>query len=345
MELRIRRVDVATDREELLGLLQRNLPDVIHQQRFRWLYCNNPVGPAHSWFLCDKSGTAVGTTALFPRAVWIDDTPALCGQVGDFGIDPAFRSLGPAISLQRATFGPVKLGAMAFCYDCPPHEKGMAMFRRLGLQENCRMRTYVKPLRLDRQMTRLLGRKAGRAAALVANPLLAIAANTSARRGLDFTFLACDFDAEFSELDDAVKTPGAIRNRRRAEDLNWRFRRNPLQTFEVLTARRNGELAGYAVFAVIGEDALLFDLFARKLEEVGPSLLQVLSDLLRERSIQTVRSTLAGDATYISIFRQAGFLLRADAARVVAFAGPGDSAGGNLLRDARWQFQHADLMA
>jgi len=67
-------------------------------------------------------------------------------------------SLGPALMLQRATFEPVLENAIAFCYDCPPHELGMAMFYRLGLEENCRMQPFVKPLRADRHLTLRLPR-------------------------------------------------------------------------------------------------------------------------------------------------------------------------------------------
>ena len=52
------------------------------------------------------------------------------------------------------------------------------MFYRLGLEENCRMQAYVKPLRTERQLKRLLGSTAGRLAALVADPLLRISSQT-----------------------------------------------------------------------------------------------------------------------------------------------------------------------
>ena len=71
--------------------------------------------------------------------------------------------------LQRATFEPVLGGELAFCYDSPPHEKGMAMFQRLGLKEDCRMHLRSKLLRTAR---RILGDPMGRASACVANSVL-----------------------------------------------------------------------------------------------------------------------------------------------------------------------------
>ncbi len=342
MNLSIRPVDFAADHDELLCVLRRNLLDIPHEARLAWLYQENPSGPARSWFLCDERGTAVGVTSLFPRAVWLGETSGVCGQVGDFGIDAGFRSLGPAIMLQRSTFEPVTKGDFAFCYDCPPHERGMAMFYRLGLRASCQMKVYTKPLRTERQLKRLLGSTTGRMAARVANPLLRLASKRRSGPGaLEFSLHTGNFGSEFSDLDSAAQSSGVIRNRRSAEDLNWRFRHNPLQQFEVLTALQQGLLAGYVVYSFIEEDVLIFDLFGQELSEIGPALLQELSSSMRGRPVQTMRALLTDGSAYISIFKQAGFSLRGDGARIVAFNG----SQRNPLCDVEWQFQQSDVMA
>ncbi len=346
MSLRVRPVDFEADREQLLRLLARNLQDLPHAARFSWLYGENPAGRVHTWFLCDESDRAVGVASLFPRAVWLDGKLAVCGQVGDFGVDLGFRSLGPALMLQRATFEPVVRGELAFCYDCPPHEKGMAMFHRLGLRENCRMFSHVKLLRTDRLLGHILGQGAARLAAQAVNPMLrwpALAGKNS--HGLDCAVHEGDFGAEFSALDEAVGGGGGIRNRRSAEDLNWRYRRNPLRQFEVVTAHRRGKLAAYAVFSMMDDDAFLFDLFGEDLEHTGPALLQWLSELLRPRPIQSVRALIAGGASFASVFEKAGFVPRGAAARVVAFAGGDGVAQSPLQPNPTWNFQFGDVMA
>jgi|NGEPerStandDraft_6_1074524.scaffolds.fasta_scaffold72157_2 hypothetical protein len=346
MKLSVRPVDFAADREQLLSVLQRNLQDVPHEARLSWLYLDNPAGPARSWFLCEEDDNVVGVTSLFPRAVWLDGNAAVCGQVGDFGVDLRCRSLGPAIMLQRATFEPVLRGALAFCYDCPPHERGMTMFHRLGLRENCRMHAYVKPLRTDRQLERWLGQTAGRITACAANPILRLASRSAKpSRGLEFGLQTAAFGPEFSALDKAVQLPGAIRNRRSAEDLNWRFGQNPLHRFQVLTARRDGELLAYLVLSVIDEDAFIFDMFGRELSDIGPALLQSLTELLQGLPVQTLRALVAGDGSYPAILRQVGFSFRGAAVRVVAFAGAEGPVLDTLQHKAGWQFLHSDIMA
>jgi hypothetical protein len=342
VNLRTRAVDFVVDRDELLSVLQRNLRDVPHESRFSWLYVNNPAGPAHSWFLCDDRGSAVGIASLIPRMVWIGQTSAACGQVADFGVDVPFRSLGPAIKLQRCTFEPVLQGELAFCYDCPPHDLGMAMFDRLGLKETCRMQGYVKLLRADRQLERLLGNSAGRLASAVTNPLLRLRSSRStASDRIDFNSYKDDFTDEFSRLDLAMRSDDTVRNRRSAEDLNWRFRHNPLQHFEVITARAQGDLLGYLIYSVSEDDAYVFDLFARNLSEIGPELLNALTSILQGRPVQTIRAQLPKGSPSVSVFVNAGFSLRGDGARIVAFS----QSGGRLVQSTQWQFQHSDLMA
>ena len=341
MNLSIRPVDLSNEQEELVAVLQRNLPDVPHSARFSWLYRNNPSGAARTWFLCDRNDRVVGVTSLFPRTVWINNTATVCGQVGDFGVDSEYRSLGPALLLQQATFQPVQDGEMAFCYDCPPHERGMAMFYRLGIREHCQTQAYVKPVRVERQLRRMLGRPAGSLAAHIVDPVLSL--RFRGQRGsssIEFALHNSEFGHEFTACDQAPES-GTVRHRRNAEDLNWRYRNNPLREFEVLTARKNGELLGYVVFSVENGDALIFDLFGTDLAHVGPRILQAITELARSRHLHTIRALLSQKCSYRPLFERAGFFPRDHGPRIVAFSVSHEA----WLRSASWQFQQADVMA
>src|SRR5208337_3026068 len=119
MSLALRPAAAADDQEQMLDLLDRNLMDRL-EGRFEWRHFANPAGPAWSWFLCEKSsGDAVGMASVFPCHMFVDGKKVVCGQVGEFVVDAKYRSLGPALMLQRATLGPVNSGEIAICYDCP----------------------------------------------------------------------------------------------------------------------------------------------------------------------------------------------------------------------------------
>src|SRR5262245_3707026 len=140
MAVKIRPVNIESDYSLLLDVLERNLGVSRDLERFDWLYRQNPCGTAWAWFAYEQGKERiVGSASLFPRVMWVNGTEQRCGQVGHFSVDTGYRSLGPALLLQRATFDPVLKGHLAFCYDTPPHAQGMATFDRLGMKESCSM--------------------------------------------------------------------------------------------------------------------------------------------------------------------------------------------------------------
>jgi hypothetical protein len=346
--LTVRSVNPEAERESLLAVLRRNLTDLDHARRFRWLYLDNPAGPAQAWFLRERegNGAAVGAASLFPRWIWLRGRLHLCGQVGDFAVDAAYRSLGPAVMLQRATFGPVDGRVLAFCYDCPPHDKGMATFRRLGLGPQCRMLRHARLIKVDRIVRRRV-RPAAAAAALswLGNGVLRLA-DRRGRRGanLEITPLTGRFDDEFSALDADLVGPDAIRGRRRAEELNWRYRDDPLHQYLVLTARRAGALVAFAVVLTGGADAFLVDLFGRLTPAVAAQLVEGAVDRLRRAGVETLHALASDRGDLVHVLRAAGFRYRSPGASVVAYAPDGGDVRAGLDA-ATWNLTDGDIRA
>src|SRR5439155_11636644 len=162
------------------------------------------------------------------------------------------------------------------CYDCPPHDQGMATFRRLGIETTCRTRHYARPLQATRQVERRLG--SGAIAGVVtaaANRVLAVstAARRHAQPGVEISEHGGRFGEEFTALDRAAGGAEVVRSRRSMEDLNWRYRDDPLHRYRVLTARRQGELEAFVVFAATGDDVEIVDLFGHVSRDLAVSLL------------------------------------------------------------------------
>jgi hypothetical protein len=344
MAISVSLVHLESDYRELLSILQLNLPDLSHDQRFRWLYYANPDGPPWCWFAREGSTRRiVGVTSLFPRSMWIGEKVRMCGQVGDFGISASHRSLGPALLLQRATFQPVDQGTLAFCYDCPPHEAGMAMFRRIKIAPNCTVDRYALPLRVDRYMRARLG-AASVFPARIGNVLLRTCRRMHVPKGLDISEHIGAFGEEFSELDAAVKTAQVIRSRRTAIHLNWRYRSDPLQQYQILTARRKGELVAFVVLSVRNEDITVVDLFGLELPEIAVALLEAVGHRYR-MSYQSVETFLSSGHELIGPVLKMRFRRRSEAARVVAYAKSGTDTCAFLQGRPRWAFSQADIRA
>jgi hypothetical protein len=264
--------------------------------------------------------------------------------VGDFAVDVAYRSLGPAIHLQRATFIPVDAGELAFCYDCPPHERGMATFHRLGLRAACRVERFSKPLRVERLL---------RTRIPVAAPLRSMtsALLNAALRIRDFSLASRSdisvsthtgtFEPEFTEMDQRIaKVSDPVRNRRYGPDLEWRFRQDPLWECEVMTARRGGRLIGFVAYAPEGDRAHLVDLSATS-ALVAQVLFRAVTRRARKEGRSAIDSLAVPTSSMPASLRRAGFFQRETAASIVPYVHDDLKAS---LGARSWSFFGADVM-
>jgi len=355
MGLAIRRAWPTEDRQEILGLFERNFGDR-YERRFNYLF-SNPAGQCWTWLVYDQSSKAVlGTTSLFSKPMYVNGNPLAAGQVMFFAVDAKNRSLGPAVMLQRATFEPVDRGELAFCYDCPPHDQGMSTFVRLGMRPNCEMIRYVLPLRSDEYVRKRFGRGIWtKPLVSTANLLLGVRRSYHGEPGIEISRLDGAFGDEFSYLDRLVSSAGVIRAQRSADFLNWRFREfpghprglteNTTGPAEVLVARRQGELLAFAVFTSQDDDFIaIADLFGLQLAEVGRSLLEAVIEIGRRNNSLGVYAYLAEGSELSRIFRSAGFRPRERCARVVAYEKSNGRTFEHLNTGLRWAFSQVELM-
>jgi hypothetical protein len=342
MSITIRRADPEADRAELLAILKENLPAVPHARRFEWLYRTNPDGPAWLWFAVDKNtGRVIGTTSVFPRSVWVNGRLNVCGQVGDFAIASSHRSLGPAVLVQRATFQPVDEGKLSFCYDCPPHDAGTSTFRRIGLKPNCVVHRCVLPLRIDEYLR--LG---------ISIPGIAAAGDAvwqlwrQIRRpaqSLEVSEHSGRFSDEFDALDRRVNSGGAVRGCRGAAQLNWRYRDDPLNVYQVLTARCRGELMGVVVFQMSDRKIVIVDLFATE-THVAFALLDTVA-YQYGGSRYVIEAYVSTESDTVAPLLRTGFQKRSVAAQVFAYALPRSEISVFFETNARWTFNGSEIRA
>ncbi len=347
MTVRVRPVDLDTEQEEVVGVLERNLTELPHARRFKWIYRDNPLGPAWSWLAWNtETRQVVGVASVFRRAMWVGGRTELCGQVGDFAIDPSYRSLGPALMLQRATFEPVDRGDLALCYDCPPHDRGMSTFRRLGIPASATTTRYARLLRTDRQLAKRLGDNWATASlAPVGNALLRLSSRRRSRAaGFEVARHEDRFDEEFSVLDRRVGDGNVVRGRRAAEDLNWRYRDDPLNDYRVFTARRRGELIGFAVMALSGRDAYVVDLFGNLSPDEAAELVDAMTSHLRDTEAESLHALISSHSPLTVPLGHCGFRLRTSGPRVVAHTRAGGKSRAQLEGGMLWVLTYSDVM-
>lgn len=347
MNLAVRPASLSHDRPELIALLERNIPGK-QARHFQWRHEDNPAGPGWSWVLYDRhSGAASAMASVYPRQMYVDGEPVLCGQVGEFVVDPSHRSLGPAVLLQRATFDPADRGDVAFCYDCPPHNQGMSTFVRLGMSPSCEVFRYARLLRSDEFLGKRLGNRAWTHPIIfTANSLLGLRSTRRPTAGIEVCLFEERFGEEFSDLDKLVPSSGIIRASRSAEVLNWRFRSNPERAVRVLVARRAGELLGFLAWIMHDERrASIWDLFGRSISDAGPALLEAAIEDCRKEKVNCLQGFCSTSNSLKPLFENAGLRPREKAASVVVYAKPNGPRCRALDAEVRWPVGLAEVLS
>ncbi len=174
MAIVVREADLETDADSAIALFRGNLNPAYDCDRFKWLYQDGPYGPGRLWVAVDdETGGLVGSAGAFPREFSLFGQEVNAWVLGDFCVEEQYRSLGPALKLQRTCIASISGGSGAFFYDFP-NRRLLPVYTRLGLGSPRLMRRLVKVLRVDEKVERFL--KPGplaRGVSAIANSLLA----------------------------------------------------------------------------------------------------------------------------------------------------------------------------
>jgi GNAT superfamily N-acetyltransferase len=280
-------------------------------ESFRWLYCDGPHGVARAWVAVDdENGEIVGAAGAFPRKLYFGGKEGTGFVLGDFCMNEKYRSLGPSIQLQRACINAIGEGPFEFFYDFP--SPGMiAVYGRLGIQPILELVRWAKPLRAERKLEALVGSKG------MARRLGAIADFVLARRGRKGNKEACDLalqeglcGEEFTVLDNQIRLGPGVKTARTAAYLNWRYQLQPGSRHQLLTARKGGQLIGYAVYATDEGDSSIVDLSSTGDPAVIFRLLEAAVAHLRALGAATVSLHAGNTHPWSALFEHAGFRRR-----------------------------------
>ena len=355
MSMAIRQASLVDEQEQLVEILDRNLPGRPNRKIQRRRHAN-PLGPGWSWVAYPKgSDTIVAMASVFPRSFRVDGRKVVCGQVVEFAVEPRYRSLGPAVLLQRATFEPAISGEVAFCYDCPPHDRGMSTFVRLGMHSSCEVARYALLLRSDEFLRKRLGGGAWtRPLVATANAVLQVRRTGAPADGVEICRHDRPFDEEFSRMDELTSSPGMVRASRAATELNWRYLDDPfapigssaenMGRYRVFVARRAGELVAFAILFIMEDGmAWIADLFGPNIADCGGALIEAVVDACRREKVIRLDGLCSAESDVRPLLEHAGFRARERVYRVVAYEKASQRA--TLLNSAlSWAFTNFEVM-
>ena len=343
MNVAIRAADLESDRRSIIDTLSRFLTPLSDDRRFRWLYENNPHGEACAWVAYGADDdTVVGIAAAFPRRIYMNGEEKLSWVLGDFCVDPQYRSLGPALQLQRACLVAAEAAGLAFCYDFPSKSM-MAVYKRLGVAGSYHMMRLAKPLRTERKVRQFVKLPlAARGLTSIGNLALSFGRyDGESDDGLTIASHEGKCGKEFTALAGRASGQQGISMMHSAEYLNWRYLENPLCKYELLTVRREETLLGCAVFLQEPEDAILVDLFGVMEETALNALIAQSVRLMAARGVQTVSATVFETHPWRRLLEQQGFRTR-EVSPLVIYAPSGAGSRNGVVKTPNVFFMYGD---
>ena len=112
MTYTVKKSDPESDRDRVVDLWSQNLPGS-SPGRYAWLY---ETGTAVGWLIQAPDAEDVGSAGLMERRFQAFGDNVRAGQTIDLNVTRAHRTVGPALSLQRAAVATVKAGRFDWIY-------------------------------------------------------------------------------------------------------------------------------------------------------------------------------------------------------------------------------------
>jgi len=346
MPIQVIEADIKKELSTFTALLNRNRAKAVKDERFEWLYLDNPSGHAKAWFVVDeKSGDKVAFTCVLPRMVKVDGKAVLAWNCGDFSVDKKFRTLGVAMKLRRKAKEAVDSDLVPAFY-AHPNDRMKAVHESVGHVCIGKMNRYVKLLRADRQIKKRIKNEAlQRIAQILGNTVLWLDDLRIQNHDREHT-IACVknevFGPEYDALFETVSKNYRVIGDRSASYLNWRYHRNPLYKTDRFEIRKKGILKGYILYYIQDGVTTFKDLLCVQETNTQRCLLEKWIAFLRQEKVISISANLMNKNPMLPLFKSLGFKQRPDESSVFAYAKKGTTIQKVWLNGKNWYMTVGD---
>jgi GNAT superfamily N-acetyltransferase len=218
---------------------------VASRRRWRWQYEENPqvaaTGPV-IW-MAQEPGRLLGQMAALRVRLWFGGREVQASWGNDYFVrkDAQGRGLGALLSNAWSDHEDVAL-ALGLTPSSYP------LFKKLGFVDVGPVPFYQKVMDARAVARRRLGSFAGAIAAPALAAFLRLRHGREPRSPRDLAVRAVsDFSAEYDALWEKARASYTMCVRRDVRYLRWKYLECPHRRYDLLEARRGGDLAGYAV--------------------------------------------------------------------------------------------------
>jgi hypothetical protein len=291
------------------------------RDRYDWLHLRNPAGPSRIYVLIEiATEKVVGAVGACTRLFFKGDLPIRGALLVDFVVDPAHRSLFPALMLQRVA-REQELSMVSLVYAIP-EPKAVPVFKRLGSDFVTSCRRFARVVRHRHVLGKLLWAPL---AALVGGfiDLCDYGASSARLTGSQLSGqwasqVGPDLDRIWSS---ALATAGPL-GQRTAAYLRWRFNECPGESNRVFLVndKRTGDPRAYFICAPTGDAVALKDFLSVGSPHELVQALLLLARTVRREGTSVIYLDFAGNEAEQAALRAAHFVQRTERLCFVARA-------------------------
>jgi len=342
---RIIPANLSESKQNIIDLWKRNFQNIT-EERYPWIYEQNPFGPATCLLAKDtKQDSVIGLTALFPRRVAINGKYHLAGLGGDFAVNKEHRRVAPALLLQNAAISKCNEGEFDFLYGFPNKESepvdlmlGFKMFDVLRMTKPLRSYYYLKNHFNSPAVARMISRPIDLAIKIFSKE------TRYKRHGGFKAEMLSSFDGMFDKLWEEASTRFAIIGERSSSYLNWRYVRSPYNKHCVFVLRGNGNgnILGYIVFHIIENRTYIDDILCFDMDETLDSLLSQFLLFERKEGVDSVSISYTGTQLLVKKLQEFGFSIRDKEGKAAIYVPLDSPLTSCLVEKENWYLMPGD---
>jgi hypothetical protein len=307
------------DPEILIPIWQDSLPD-LDERRIHWGYSQIPQGRAHLWYLSDAdSRRPFGACVVLPRHFYRHGRRIRGGITADFAIKKQYRSLGPALGLQKAIASSDEFDTLlAF-----PNDNSVAVQKRAGFEDLGHLTVYRKIFR----SRDLLKRRYNPVLSSIVAPFFDIAIRLKSilhgRRARGDYSVVDSLDERFDEFWGRVRARFGFIGERSTDYLRWRFTNHPYKSYRffALQERDSSRVVAYLAYYTRDNIAYIDDFLFEDPEVALGALIDAFGRHCRKAGLAAMSVIMFESERYARLLRSQGFLAEATDQKVLWSSG------------------------
>jgi GNAT superfamily N-acetyltransferase len=342
----VRQANLSDDKNAFLKFWREHGAKPI-DNKFRWIYENNPCGEAVLWLLIDEGNQEiVGCAALFPREVVVDGEAYRAGIAGDLLIHKNHRTMGPALMLMREVFKSAGSFGFDLIYTLP-NKNADLLAKRVGYKKIATLDRYVNLFKVKQQLIKL---GIPYVASSIFSPVLGMVLWTKQRKlwrckssSFKFSELT-EFDEKFLTLWKEYSLSYPVLPDRSIDYMNWKYFSDPDDVNHAYAAFSldKKEMLGCVVYCNDGSSIEIRELILSKNNKSHKYIITEFLRHIQKSGKESAVMNVAGDSRLSAILVDFGFTLRSSG-RNVRYACFNDNINQSTLDDKNnWYFVMSD---